>query len=164
MAKQMKDFVVRVNVDNWYVKKLGTFKCGSEISGERINSRIIAAIKDKETFISPSGARTAVCVLRGGTIEELEEAFKVPVDKSKASAAKDAVLVATKPEQPKVNEPESDVEEEMDTKPKKPVVDEEEDDEDEDDEDEDDEEEEDKVVEEKKKPVKRATRKPRSNN
>jgi len=141
MAKQLSDFVIRVNLDGWYCKGYGTCRLGEEISGDKIVERMVLSLESKDQF-KLHGSLAPVCVLRGGTVDELKAAMKLP-----------APVAAVKPEPAQA--PKIDVKPTHEPKRvAKPILDEDDEDEkDEDDDDKDEKDEDDEDEDEDEKPV-----------
>jgi hypothetical protein len=143
MSKILDDFTVRVNLDGWHVRGHGTCWEGQEFHGAEILPRMVKALAGGEKF-KFQGTMAPVCVLRGGTVEELKAAFK--------EAGLD-INVAAGPAIKMKNAPavEKPVKKESPPPPPPPVDDEEDEDEaDEEDEDEDEEKEDLKATKKKK--------------
>jgi hypothetical protein len=68
-------FTIRINLNGWNIRKVGTFHAGQEIEGKDIVPRMVEALKNNETFNLNGVTPTPVCILRGGSVEELEAAL-----------------------------------------------------------------------------------------
>jgi len=73
--KNLNSFIVRINCDGWYIRNAGVYHTGQEVIGAEINDRMVKAIEENETY-QFNNIQTPVCVLRGGTVEELKESLK----------------------------------------------------------------------------------------
>lgn len=144
MARKASDFTVRVNLEGWHIRGHGTCWEGQEFQGEAILPRMIQALENNEKF-KFQGQMAPVCVLRGGTIDELKEALGLVKPKKKKTAAKKAAPVEEAPAEEEPEEEPEEVEEE----------DEGEEEEDDEEEDEEDEAEEEDEVEVTRKPYRR---------
>jgi len=72
---RLGDFVIRVNLDGWYIKGFGTSHGGQVYTGEQIHPRMIEAVENKEKFVKNSVETMPVCVLIGGTVDDYRTAL-----------------------------------------------------------------------------------------
>jgi len=107
MAKKLSDFTVKVNLHGWYIKGYVTCTQGQEFEGDRIHPRMVQALEDGDDFVL-NGAKTPVCILKGGSLAELKAVMEAGDEPASAPAPK--------PSAPTVEPP---VEQD---KPKPPVV------------------------------------------
>ena len=139
MAKSLKDFRVKVNLDGWFIKGVGTFKAGTVLTGDSINEQVLDFLEKEYTFKHMSGNKLRVCLLLDDAdLDELKAAFGAVKDKNDE-------VVAEKPKDDKKGDEKLEDE--------KPDDDDDDEDDDEDDDDEDDDEDEDDDDEDEKEKV-----------